>query len=157
MDSIRGYVISVVCAAIVSAIATNICSSKGTTGTIIRLLAGILMAVTVISPLASLRFEQLVSGMDEVTASAQRAARDGTLQADEVESQVIRQQMQAYVADRAAEFDAEITVDIVLSENAPHLPQQIMITGNISPYARKQLCEIIRDELGIPEDEQHWN
>lgn len=157
MDNIRSYVIGIVCAAVVCAITTNICSSKGANAAIIRLLAGIFMAVTVVAPLSKLKINQIVSSLDNITVFAQQSAQYGSSEAEREISKVIQQQTQAYVVEKAASYGAELSAEVTVSDCAPHLPQEIRITGTIAPYAREQLRRIIRDDLGIPEEHQFWN
>jgi hypothetical protein len=68
----------------------------------------------------------------------------------------IIQQTQAYILDKARSLDAELTVEVFLGDGTIPVPIGVRLEGNISPYARKLLSQMLQDDLGIPAEEQIW-
>jgi hypothetical protein len=48
-------------------------------------------------------------------------------------------------------------VEVELSDEEIPVPKTVSVTGKISPYAKKQLSEMMERELGIKVENQKWN
>jgi hypothetical protein len=57
--------------------------------------------------------------------------------------------------DKAAAIGAQIQVKIVLSNDHYPVPEKVYIEGDISPFARTRLKQILT-ELGVTEENQIW-
>ena len=74
--------------------------------------------------------------------------------AGEAEGNIIKSRVQAYILDKADSFGTSLEVEVILDQD--HIPVSVELQGNISPYARAQLTEIIEEDLGIPKEHQLW-
>jgi hypothetical protein len=156
MEHIREYLLSVTAAALLCGILQSITGQKGSAGGILKLVCGIFLSFTVISPIAEIRLLDLNWSPSDVISEAQTAVEDGKDYAMRAMERHINEQAQAYILDKARALDAQIQVDIRVSEEDPPVPVGCTIQGEFSVYARKQLTTIIREDLGIPEEEQIW-
>jgi hypothetical protein len=155
MDRIREYLLSVTAAALLCGILRQLAGEKGSTAALIRLLCGIFLSLTVVSPLAKLRLGELPFDPREVLADARESAEEGADYARSAMARHIKEQTEAYILDKAAAYDAEITVEVAV-EGDPPVPVACTLRGRASVYAKRQLSAILQQELGIREEDQYW-
>lgn len=156
MEVIREYLLSVTAAALLCGILQSMVGQKGSTGGILRLVCGIFLAFTVIAPIAEIRLVDMGWAASNVMEEARAAAENGKDYAARAMERHIKEDAQAYILDKAKTFDALIQVEIHLSADDPPVPIGCTIRGELSAYAKRQLTAIIREDLGIPEEEQMW-
>lgn len=155
MDAIRQYILSVICIAILCGL-TQTLFSKSSTGTLVKLITGLMITITVIGPLLRETDFSLGLYLDEISADGQWAVAKGEEAAIQTMSERIKEKTETYILDKAAQMGAAITVDVNLEESMPPAPAEITIKGTVSPYVKKQLTDCLRNDLGIPEDKQIW-
>ena len=156
MDSIRQYLLSLVVSAIICAIAKSVTSEKSFTGGITRLIAGIIMTLTVLSPVMTINIADLPILTTDLTDEAAAAAAAGKEMASSEMNSIIIQQTQAYILDKAADFGAALEVEVLMPQDGSSLPIGVILNGNISPYAKTQLQRIIAEDIQITKENQQW-
>ena len=156
MEQIRQYILSVTASAVLCGIISGLLGKKGTTAAIGRLLCGIFLAITVLKPLMTLSISEITSFTDSYTADARAAAESGEELANDAMGDIIMQQTQAYILDKADALGVSVSVEVQLSKDTPPIPESVTISGSISPYQRKQLSSLLEEDLGIPEENQVW-
>lgn len=154
MTVLRNYVIRVVCAAIVCAVITSV-DPKGRSSGIIKLICGLFLAFTFLQPMGqlSLEFDVPFDGIQEDAASFSSLGEECAKQSL---AQVIKEEAEAYILDKAASLNIQVKAQITLSDDPIPLPVGSRICGQLSPYARAQLEHILEDELGIAKENQQW-
>ncbi len=155
MDALGQYVISVTAAALICGIVSCLVQS-GTAKELIRLLCGLFLAFTVIRPLAGLDFSALTSISFPYTQEADSIATQGENIAREAMADIIKADAEAYILDKAAALNADLTVDITLSREDTPVPVRAELSGSVSPYARQQLTYLLQTDLGIAKENQLW-
>lgn len=156
MDSIRQYLLSLVVSAIICAIAKSVTSEKTFTGGITRLIAGIIMTLTVLSPVITINIADLPILTTDLTDEAAAAAAAGKEMASSEMNSIIIQQTQAYILDKAADFGAALEVEVLMPQDSSSLPIGVILNGNVSPYAKTQLQRIIAEDIQITKENQQW-
>lgn len=154
MDSIREYVIGVVAAALISGAVLTLTDTKGSVGTAVKLLAGIMMLLAVIRPWASISIDSLLDWTRDIAVDGTDLVASGEKIADEAYREGIIQKTQAYILDEAKALDCEVSVEVILSDDA--LPERVTISGDISPYAKQVISAMLTNELGIEREDQIW-
>ena len=157
MESLRRYIFTLICMAILCGLVTEFFSNSPQKK-LLKFAAGILMVIVAITPLIGkerIAFNWNLTG--DLNMEAQEALRIGQEQADGMLRQIITQQTQAYILDKATSMGAELSVEVALSDTEPPIPEAVVLSGNASPYVRKQLSHIIITDLGISEDKLQWN
>lgn len=152
----RSYVLSIVAAAIVCAVAQGLLAKSTLTGRIVHLLCGILMAVTLITPLGKISFQGVTDYWDDLSYDAQEYVNEGTSVAENQMRDIIKSQSEAYILDKANRMGLQITLEVELDEQNGNVPCGVVISGAVSPYAREQLCAYMEDTLGIAKEKQIW-
>lgn len=69
---------------------------------------------------------------------------------------IIKSRVEAYILDKAESYGAKLKVEVMLSEDQVPVPMSVRITGSISPYGKKMVTQLIREDLGIASEEQVW-
>ena len=149
MSWISAYLMRLICAAILCALVGAV--DGGSPG-LRRLLAGIFLPLTALSPLAELELPEL--DPERFFADARAAVRDGTEQADEMQADIITDGCEAYIWNKAAAMGLELTIRLEL--DGEHLPCMVELTGQASPLERQKLTAELVRELGLGKENVIW-
>lgn len=156
MDDIRQYLIGVVVAGLMCSIISMIVGKKGMIGTVTTLLTGLLMVLAVVSPWATIQIDGLLDWTDELSVDADGIVGNGENMAIEAYRQGIIARTQSYILEKAKALDCDLQVEVLLSDDATPVPEQVRISGNISPYAKQIISTFLTDDLGIDREAQIW-
>lgn len=156
MDEIRQYLISVIAVALICGLLTGLLDKESSTYTITRLLCGLLMAFTVVSPIMDLDLRNAFDFADAFYQSGEMVAQEGQVISETAMQSIIKSQTEAYILDKAASLGVELEVDVMLEDTYPMAPKSVRVSGSISPYSRNCLQNIIAQELGISKENQEW-
>ena len=156
MDSVRQYLLSVIAAAIISGITVALINKNAIHSAIIKLLCGLFMVTTVMSPLTKLDLTDLQEFSVGFSADAKSAVDTGVSFREHQLRENITQQAEAYIQKRAKDLGADLTIDVELTEEIPPVPLTVTLSGAVSPYAKNVLCHDIENNLDIPEEKQVW-
>ncbi|MBR4864636.1 MAG: hypothetical protein IKU07_08665 [Oscillospiraceae bacterium] len=153
----KQYLISLISAALISAVAVNIFDKKSFIGNHIRLLSGIFLSITVISPLFKLEIPDFDVFQNMLASEAHQIVAEGETYYQEQRRTVISQQVETYIVNKATELGAYISVKVTLAKTEPPIPSGVEIEGSVSPYVKVALETYMVNELGIPKERQMWN
>ena len=156
MDWIRQYIISLIAASMICAVMATWLGNKGVFGVIIKLISGVFMTITLLSPITKLHIPDITFSFSEITADAQTYAQEGYLNASDAVLDIIKEQTEAYILDKATSMELNLQVEVTLSETDPHKPESVVLKGRVSPYAKLQLTQFLMDQLGIAKENQVW-
>ncbi len=151
----KQYLLSVVAAAIISGIVTKLLGTKGTQGAIGKLVAGLFLAFTVISPLRSVRIADF-SDLAFYATEAEAAVAEGKKQTQQALQTRIKENCEAYILDKARFLNMDLEVVVTLSDGDMPTPEFVQLSGNASPNAKAKLTDIISEDLGVPKEAQQW-
>ena len=114
------------------------------------------MALTVVSPWTSVKFNDLTDYFENLSAMADVSVSDGENMAREELETIIKSRAQAYILDKADSFGADLTVEVILSSSEIPIPCGVRIAGEISPYGKNRLSQMITEDLAIALEDQIW-
>lgn len=157
MDSVRAYIFRIIVAAIVCSIAKSLLKDKTAAGKMVNLLCGILISITILSPIARISFQNLTSFYNNISLEAEQYANDGKIAAQVSAAGIIKTQTEAYILDKGKSLDLQIAVEVELDDRNNSVPCGAVITGAVSPYAKGILATYMQEQLGIPKENQKWN
>jgi len=155
MGPMAEYILSVVCASILCAILTGLTGEKGTTASIRKMVCGVFLCFTVIAPLGRLRLEDLLNPITDIRQEALETAAMGQALYRESLAQVITEQTEAYILDKAKALGLTLTVTVHTDESGK--PRGAVLSGNAGQAQREALSEILESDLGIPKERQIWS
>ena len=156
MEELRGYVLRLIAAAVVSGAVIRLLKGNGAACTIAKLLCGIFLVYCAVKPIPQLGLIDLSSVSTQMHLEAEDAAVWGEKEAKAALVQSITQQTQAYILEKAKEMNVDLVVQVEVSEDDMPMPESVCLTGKISPYARNKLSDMIARELGIEKENQTW-
>lgn len=84
---------------------------------------------------------------EDAAAMGENLARDSM-------ADIIKEETEAYILDKAADLHANLRVEVAVGED--NLPAAVTISGEASPYARRQIQAMIANDLGISKENQKW-
>lgn len=150
----KGYILSVTAAAMLAAILRTL-AGEDTMGKLIRLLSGLFLAVTMLSPLVQFKIPDPARWLEDYIAEGEAAAQAGEVMAKEYSASIISAELEAYILDKAAELGCVISADVQLDDGG--LPKEVILSGESSPAARAELTPMIVQALGIGEEAVIWS
>lgn len=156
MDGLRSYLLSVFAAAVICGIVTRLIGKKGTQGAVIQMIAGVFLAFTVIRPIADISLDGIGDLTSDFSQDASLAAAAGEELTKDALAAGIKSRCEAYILDKAETLNAELTVEVTLTDEDIPVPYAVRLTGRISPYAKAQLQSVIAQDLGVDKEHQTW-
>lgn len=154
MAGLAEYIICVCCAALLCGI-VNSMMPKGASKEILKLVGGLFLAFTVIRPVSDLTLPELDQIAGTWREEASQAISQGEEMAREAAADSIKQELEAYILDKARELRLTVRVQLKLQEETLH-PESVTLIGNGSPNARDQLIQWVCRELGLTEEDVTW-
>lgn len=119
-----------------------------------KLICGLFLAYTVLSPISRVDFSNLPDFSLGYMGDAEDAAAMGENLARDSMADIIKEETEAYILDKAADLHANLHVEVTVGED--NLPTAVTLSGEASPYARRQIQAIIANDLGIAKENQKW-
>ena len=157
MSFLVKYLLGFVCASIIVSIAIAISSKNPVIGAVIKLLSGIYLAITLLSPFLNVRIEDFTDWFDYIQLDSGAFITSGEEVSAKAMDEIIIEQTTAYILDKAAALKISPEVDVILSDDNRHVPYAVVLSGDASPYAKQKLQQIIAEELCIAKEHQTWN
>lgn len=152
----KGYLLSVFAAAMICAIVTRLMGSKGTHAVMTKLISGLVLTFTVISPLSQVHIDQIPDWIGDYSEAGAQASAAGQQMTREALSAGIKTRTEAYILDKATALDVELEVEVTLSDEDIPRPESVRLIGKASPYAKNRLTTIIAEDIGIKKEQQLW-
>ena len=149
-----GYILSVTCAAVLAAILRTI-AGEGAMGKLTKLLSGLFLAVTVLSPLVKLEIPDPVPWLEDYMAEGEAAAQAGEVMAKDYSDAIISSELEAYILDKAAALGYELSAEVRVDDGG--LPETVVLSGEITTVDRAALSRMLARELGIGEEAVIWS
>ena len=156
MDSIRQYLLTVLCGAFICAIVIRLAGNYRLCAKIIKLVASIFLSLAVVSPVLKLDLQKITEQFTITEESGTSIVSDSQITALEETAAIIIERTETYIKDKATMYGANLNVSVCISDITTLLPDEVVIQGNISPYGKSVLTSIIEEDLGIPKGKQIW-
>ena len=143
------YLMRLICAAILCAVVR---AMAGEGQGFRKLVCGVFLALTALSVPVDLDLPDL--NPDRIVREAQAAVRHGAEQAEDARETIIIEAFEAYIWNKAAALDLQLTVRMGLAED--QMPESVILTGTVPPTERNRLTEELVRELGLGEEDVIW-
>lgn len=156
MGDVQQYLLTVTAAAMVCAVVNTLSGPKGTVKAVLKLLTGLFLALSVISPWLDIGQLNLSSFTDDLQNEAVDAVSLGETMALDSVGRIIKEKTAAYILDKAESLGLDIVVEVTLDSSNPPQPCAVKIDGATSPYAKDILMQYIEDNLKIAKENQSW-
>ena len=156
MEGLTQYIISIVVVGILSALLLHLVSKKSVSGKLLKMMCGIFMLFTLVSPLTRFSMREYIAFFDDIRWDALNITAKGETYGQDLLRQSIKEKTEAYILDKAMLLGADIHVSVSCNTTDFPKPAYVELSGNVSPYVKGKLQQIISKDIGIPEDNQIW-
>lgn len=121
---------------------------------LIRLIGSVFLITTALSPLVKLEIPDFKDYLTTFKDDGSEFVQDGIYMAESERNALIKNGLQTYILDKAAEMGCQIYVEILLDSKGK--PLSVRLEGNIPSEIKQKLSNLITNDLGISEDDQRW-
>lgn len=156
MDFIKNYLFGIVTASIICAIATYAAGKKSTHSKLIRLICGLFLTISAISPFVKIRISDITQYIEQIEISADDAVAYGQYLADTQMTTIIKSDTEAYILDKASSLGLTINVEVTVSDSSPKRPYKVTLSGTAAPLKKRELQDWIYKDLDIAEENLKW-
>lgn len=157
MTAVREYIIQVVAVSLLCSIILKLLHGSKVSHQIMKTVCGIAIAITVISPVMSFAPDGLPDTIQSINMDGKEIARRASEDSQNQLSEVITNNIQAYILSKASSYDCNLDVKISLDGDTHRIPVSVEINADVSPFIKKKIQDIIEAEIGIPKERQIWN
>ena len=155
MDGIKTYLLSVLVIAFVCSFINRLVSNRANSA-VLKMITGLIVTMTVLQPLKGIYWGPSSPFSLDYKDQITDAIAKGETEKQKALTDIIRQEVVTYILRQAKMLHVDVTVDVVLTDAAMPVPEFVRISGNVAPYAKQQLINIIERELGVAEENQIW-
>ena len=150
------YLLSVIAAAVLVSVLTSLTQGKLALSGILRLLCGSFLLVVLLQPVIHFDFGYIDTFLADMTPEAELVSSRGEEMARSQISEIIKADTQAYILDKAGLYNAQLQVEVTLSDGELPVPVSVTIYGETTEQIRESLGSIMERELDIPKECQIW-
>lgn len=154
MEGIRSYLVSIMAAAMICALLTMIVGEKTNPGKIIKVLSGIMLITVIVKPVIEIKASNWSGLSLEIQEKCNLAVLEGEKQAKEAFTQEATSAIENRVKTEAEKIGCAVSATVSWGDEMRI--NQIVLEGNVSPYAKIRLSKWIQENLAIPEGSQLW-
>lgn len=152
MAALGTYIVSVSAGAILCGIILAVVPEGGCRNTI-RLLCGVFLTLTALSPVKELQLPDWEGYMTAYLQEGEQLAELGQDRASNTLEELIKQQTQSYILDKASRLGFSPDVTVALEEG---IPKTAIIQGDYNDQQKSAMERILTEELGIAKECQQW-
>ena len=156
MEELKSYLLRLTGAAMLCGAAMSFLGKQTASGKLVKVLISAFMALTLLQPLSQIRIGNLTDRIHHFQEEGEQVAAVGTDKAAGAWVEGIKTAAESYILDKAKRYGAELQVEIFVSAGAVPSLSAVRISGQISPYGKNMLTELIQNDLGIAEEDQIW-
>lgn len=156
MDTIKEYLLTVISCGILCAIACRLLENKGVNGMLVKLIAGIIMTLTLIMPFNKLDLSDINAYWRSYSFDADIAVAEGVNQSKQVLREGIKLRCEEYILKEAVNLNLDVSATVQLSDNDLPVPTGVMLKGSASPYAKNALTQSICTAFDLEKEKVQW-
>ena len=143
-------------AALLLGILQTIAGKKGTQAVLLQLIGGLFLTFTVISPIVNIEADEILDLPWDFTLQGSTIAEQGQSYSRNQLRRIIKDRTEAYILDKALTLQAQLQVEVMLSQDEVPVPTSVRLQGSVSPYTRNVLQQWLQDDMSIPKEHQIW-
>lgn len=158
MDGVRSWLLTIISASILCALADSLMPA-GAVKRVGRLVCGLVLLCTVLSPVASLDLEGGQDWMGDYFSEVGEQKSELKEQVNEGMKIIIEQRFAAYIVDKAAEMGLTCTAQVSCreGEDGLYLPDKTQVYADLSDVDQSRMTRIIQEDLGVPLERQTYH
>ncbi len=155
-EAIRTYLLGVVAAALLSSILLALIP-EGTIKRVGTIVAGLFLILVCLEPIHSLNITDLAQSIARIDMQNGAAQSGVEVRSLDLTSELIKQNTEAYILDKAASMGVVLTADVTVSTAGDYpFPASVVLKGKLTRDQREFLTEYIEANLAISAQAQEW-
>lgn len=147
------FVLRLCAGAIVCGILTEL-NREGPIGQGIKVLCGLFLLLTVLGPLGKLQIPDVGAFGQSWQEEAAKAVEEGQRCAFQNRQAGIKEGLEAYILDKAAELGLQLGAAVTLSQEGT--PTGVLLSGSPTASQKQALEQTLTEALGIPKEAVRW-
>lgn len=157
MDSIRGWLMALIAAATMCALADGLMPAGPVKG-VGKVVCAMVLMCAILSPVARLDLTAGQVWVEEYFDVLEREREELSGQVDEQMKGVIEREYAAYIEDKAAQLgiSCAVTAESQADGEGLWVPYRIRVTGPLSDAEQSRLSQLIQEDLGVPPERQSY-
>lgn len=155
MDGIRGYFLAIVAACMLAVLACALLKNSKIQR-ITKFIAGILILLTVATPLLRIDTAELAERINELGRGSRFDTQEISKDYQTMLRALVKKNTQTYIEDKAQELGGIIQAEVTVGSGEYPAPEHVVLTGTMTPEQAQALESYIADSLGIPPEQQEW-
>lgn len=154
--AVRGYLLSITAAALLLALVQALLP-QGAARRTAAMVGGLLILLTVLSPLAKLDYDSLAKSIAQLQMETETMRTGIEVGSRDLMAGIIKQRCETYILDKAGQMGLTLEVEITLSEGVDYpYPVSVTLRGAATEAQKRTLTAYITENLGIPAERQEW-
>lgn len=118
---------------------------------------GLLVILTVISPVATLDTETMAGTMSQFILETETARTGISVHQEDLLRDIIKDRCETYILDKASAMGLTVQAEVTLGDTVgTPCPVAVTIRGELTVEQMRKLSRYITEDLGIPADQQEW-
>lgn len=155
--AVRSYLLSIAAVGLLLSLVQAILP-KGAAKKTAMMAGSLLLILTVLSPLARLDYDSIARSISRIQMDTETMRTGIEVGNRALMAEIIKQNCEAYILDKAEEMGLPLTVEITVSGGTDYpYPTAVTLHGAATAAQKQILAQFIAENLGIPEAEQVWN
>lgn len=155
MEGIRGYFLAIVAACMLAVLACALLKNSKMQR-ITKFIAGILILLTVATPLLRIDTAALAERISELGRGSRFDTQEISKDYQTMLRALVKKNTQTYIEDKAQELGGIIQAEVTVGNGEYPAPEHVVLTGTMTPEQAQALESYIADSLGIPPEQQEW-
>ena len=156
MSNLGGYLYGIIAAAVICSVIMSIAPKAKATKSLLGMLCGLFLLLSLLKPIKNIDFTNITNLENILEIDSNAIVEQGIESSSHSLREVIKEECEAYVVEKATQMGATISVDIQIAEGNTPVPTDATITGAISPYAKERLMDVLTEDLNIPKERLRW-
>lgn len=156
MEWVKGWLLSIVCAAVIAALANALCP-EGLPKKLTRSAGGLLLLLAVLGPVRRLEGGDMAAAMAKYQVWSDEAVQAMAQEDQELRKAIIARQTAAYISDKAAALgiqEPQVWVSCRLTGDGFPAPESVTVRGSGPQEAWQTLQRAITADFGLEETAQ---
>lgn len=156
MEWVKDWLVSILCAAVIAAVATALCP-EGFSKKLTRTAGGMLLLLAVLSPVRRLEGGAMAQAMARYRLWPEEAVQAMAAGQEELREAIIARQTAAYISDKAAALgirEPQVRVTCHMTGDGFPAPESVWVQGSGPEEAWRALGRAITADFGLEESQQ---
>ena len=157
MEMLREWIVGITCVSVLLAAAQSL-MPEGNIRKIGNLAGGLLLILTMAAPLTKIDMNAISLPLTEYRMANSNHAELLELENSRLLKELIEEQTEAYILDKAQELGANCTVEVYYeySDEGTAYPVAVTVRGNLNEEQKRKLSQRIESDLAVTEENQHF-